>query len=499
MALNHTFENVAKIGFEEAQKDFRASFNALKKHMRIVPNTTANKVIDFVKPINSQSLADAGLKGRGLGVTGGVINTPPTDNKPTNENEVVFLKEHDVAFANGNVDEVDHVYRRNRATPKAVQQGWYRRNSVKEGLQMNLSVPRTDAQVTGKDRAQHIRLIKENMKAWFEINAFSIMLNLMTGTVRENPNIAGFGAEAGAGKLLGFSDKYRNLIYDSFVNTSTVANRKYQAPLTWNSFMYLHADLLNSVMGSETEKSMNANSGVDGAFSGKCIIIISNTAWAMWKDINHEFVGNKDYMGSSMVLGQGEIHEFQKFKFLTVPDGVFQNLTITKVSRDGGVTDNITLDGSGQVSQSSAVMQRTPAGEKDHASHNITFASPIETQMKLSKLVTAEQDKTNNIPGYTDTAGADQAGTKYVNANNLYRAVVFDPKGMNFYEPTALQVKGEAYKDKDKSFEWFYFKQMTLEGLRVWDPLVRELYFTPGIHRDADGAAPEDSPYLWIG
>jgi len=39
-------------------------------------------------------------------------------------------------------------------------------------------------------------------------------------------------------------------------------------------------------------------------------------------------------------------------------------------------------------------------------------------------------------------------------------------------------VELKEYDDFNKTFEKFFYKQVHLESIRVWDPLVRVLYYT---------------------
>ncbi len=467
MPLNHTFENVAQVAFGRVQKDFAVSMNVLKKYFNVRPNTKANQTMDFLGKIDAEAIALAGL----------------SDSPGSDEKKVYKLKGGDPDFTSGNTNTVDHRYRRNRATPNPVQLGWRRRSSDGVGRVLNVSVPRADAQVTGHNHDFLVNKYTERLNEWFQTETLSMFKELLTAPVIENPRIAGFGAEAGRGKEVTLPDRYRNCL----LGKANASNTRVSCPLEVSRFFYLTADLQNSTFGSETESSINRNTGSEEALKGKCTIFTTNTVYAMWKDINQDKIGNRDYMGSSIILGKGKIHEFQNYQFLTVPDEIFGSETLRRDFTWNGATRNgdITIDSSGKVSQTIGSNNKragNTAGEL--IANHLTFTGSKHIASSLSLLGTADQSLATNSGGFnTATANTDVTASSYIDANGMYRAIVFDPKGFQFLSPTNMNVRLKSTDDFTQSYEKFLYKEYHLEGIRIWDPLVRELYFTP---RDLD-------------
>lgn len=419
MALNDTFTNAARMMFRDVKEDFAIAMNPFKKIFNTVPNTKANQFIDFIDTIKTSDLdGSTEAKTLNLGSRAGT-NTPDSSGGVTNQTARPF----------------DDRYRRNRATPEAVQLQWKRRSSDGIGRQLHLSIPRADAQITGHGLDQVMAKYRKRLNQKFNEFYLDMYIELLTASVRENPRIAGYGANAGLGDTVAFKPRYRHIL----AGKSNSAHTAFSAPFDAHAFFYMTSSLQNSVYSTETEQSLNQGTGIDIGSKNKCTIVISNTGYANWKYTNRETIGHRDYMGKGIVLG-AEVHEFQNYRFLCLPD---EKMPAVKQ----------TINNAGTFASA------------------VTFPNPKLWDQQPSLLLGARKSTSNAYGNGGTTAG-------YANANGLHQAIIFDPRAFLFFEPSSLGVELKEYEDFNKTFEKFFYKQVHLESIRVWDPLVRVLYYT---------------------
>jgi len=420
MALNDTFTNAARMMFRDVKEDFAIAMNPFKKIFNTIPNTKANQFIDFIDSIKTSEL-DGSTEAKTLNLSSRAgTNTPDSSGGVTNQTARPF----------------DDRYRRNRATPEAVQLQWKRRSSDGIGRQLHISIPRADAQITGHSLDNVMAKYRKRLNEKFQEFYLDMYIELLTASVRENPRIAGFGANAGLGDTVDFKDTYRHIL----AGKSNSAHTAFSAPFDAHAFFYLTASLQNATYSSETETSLSQGTGIDIGSKDKCTVVISNTGYANWKYTNRNTIGHRDYMGKGIVLG-AEIHEYQNYRFLCLPD--------EKMPAVGtqAITNSTTFNAA------------------------ITFPSPRTWDKQPSLLLGARKSVSNAY-------GSGAANIGYANAQGLHKAIVFDPRAFLFFEPTQLGVELKQYEDFNKTFEKFFYKQVHLESIRVWDPLVREVYYT---------------------
>ena len=432
MALNQTYTNAVQIMLRDLEKEFAVSMNPFEKIFNVGKNDKADQFIDFLGEIQTAELDNSSAAK--------LLQIGDSDTRrvaPTQSTDATF----------------NSPYSRNRETPEAVQLQWKRRSGVGEGRQLHISVPRADAQVTGRSMDKLMTDYKQRFMQKFKEFFLEMFVKQLTAPVYENPQIAGFGANAGKGDRVAFPSIYQHILAGS-VNgknmTTGVVNFgtdvKYAAPLSVTSFYYLTASLRNSVFSSATEESLNRNTGIDTGRK-KCTILINETGYADWKLVNHGLIDNRDYHGKSVILG-AEIHEWQEYRFMVLPDRF-----LPAYSEPAAITDNASFGNA------------------------VTFPNPRTWDNQESLLLGA-----GGKGGSSNTRGngnGNSSGTaSYARAHGLGRAIVFDPRAFIFFRPAALEVPSEMYKDFTKSMERFIYKQVHLESIRIWDPLVRELYYT---------------------
>ena len=436
MALSTSFQNAVQVMFRDLKEEFEASMNPLEKVFNFASNTKRDQFIDFIEPIevldNGQIPNTTGANLRRTGPSTGAAATEiASGSSVAGQEELVYQLDEGGGFTDR--------FRRNRKTPEAVALKWKRRRTSGRGRQLRLIVPRADAQVTGRGLDTVMSKYKKKMLAWFQRETLDMMQTLITADVKEDPSIAGFnGTSNGAGKTVTFNHKYRHLLKDM---GRTGSNATFTAPFDIARTFFLTAQMQDDTMASETEDSLNQSTGTNG-LNKKLCILCSNRGYAGWKYHNRDEIGNKDYFGSSIILGSGRIHEFREYKFITLPDELMQGAET--------VSDGNLVAGS------------------------VYFPAPKHWDSYPTPLLNASRDASDH-----EFAGGRPVNGQFAKPNSLERALIFDPRAVMFWRPSVLGVELEHYRDKDRTMEHNFYKQFQVEAVRIWDPLVRELYFTP--------------------
>lgn len=405
-----SYNKGVKVSFRKILKEFNTSVNVLMKYFKKEGNMVFKDQVTFVKKVTSQSSSAADIMG--------IMLKTPAPKVPT--------------------------YRR-------------RTNNIEEEV-IHIVNPRAHAKTLGISVENLVELETSLARDALARGGINIILKLLQGTYKEDtltrvvdqtrqgfPNIAEFDELNGINTTSNpFSNNFRHLIKgpentigntQGFVQTT---GKLFKAPPLAEGFFYLTAALANFKQVSMTNPGMNQGTG--SPTKARCLAILNNTGWAVWKESNLPKIGNRDYFGKDVVLGMGKIFSFQEYDFLVLPDDLFPNAT-------GLATSAIDND--------------------DKFNAAVTFPDPEAWDNYSIRLLNATKSAANN-----------NQRASFANSVGMYRMLIVDPMAFRLMEPKQLQVPLRQYEDKDYSFEKLTFGKMSMEGTRIWDDLVREIYFT---------------------
>lgn len=437
-----TYRHSAKVKFAKMFSDFQTTMNPLQKYFPMPESIARESFFDFVEKLT------------------------------------------DAAGDSPAAKRIESPFEINQATPGAVVPTWRRKitNVVSEDL--HISIPRAHGRTLGKTLPELLDIYGKQMTYEMARSSLRMMLKLLTFPYKINPIISG-NAVGANGTIEYFEDKYRHMFrYPEGTSGTVTANvnttsKRYRSPMDIQKFFHITALLQNYTGIGANTAGINKGTGVD---QGKCLVICNNTTFAIFMDINTDKIGNADYFGKSILIGNAKIFSFQAFDFLVLPDDQFSNADArVTVAPDGGypgspaASRTASLSGAQFLAPFAQNLDPTNVNYEQVAaplggSNNpdlVTFPLPTAWDGIAARVLTADKGTSNNniSTGYAQTVG-------------LHKFLIVHPNGFAFQKPKQFNFDPIVYKDKDKKFEQFKYAQWSMEGIRLFPGLVRELYCT---------------------
>ena len=344
-------------------------------------------------------------------------------------------------------DPIDNPYQLPQPTGDAKVPSYFRRTNEIRSQKIHIANPRGVAKVLSESVES---LVERDLK--LARNAFAeaqlkMMLDLLTATYYENPLTRQRDGtlervNPAAPTAVPFKKEFQHLFKgkDGKKETPATATNVFQAFPNVDGFFFLTGSLAEYKQTSMLDGDLSAGSGTKNP-KNRCLIIMTNTGYAIWKKSNVPKIGNRDYFGKDVMLGVGKITSFQDYDLLVIPDEYLPKYNV-------------------------AAYDTTAKIDADFA-NALTFPDPARWNEIDTDLLTAVQGAANrNVVG------------GYAYPHQLHQAIVVDQAAMRFMNPTQLQVKLHQYVDTTTSMEKYIYGETSMEATRIWDGLVRRFFFT---------------------
>lgn len=335
------------------------------------------------------------------------------------------------------------------ATPAAQIPTWRRRVNQYLESPLHVAVPRVDAKRLGKTHPVLVDEYSSLFRMEMAREAIRMTLKLLQESYVENPAIAD---QTTAGVTHVFPDASEHM----FASSGTLINataKTVAIPPRLNQWWYLTNSLANArQIGIARGGQLSEGTGIP---KKKCLVICSNTAFTLWKDSNADLVANRDTFGKDVYLGMGKLYDFQEYSFLTLPD-TFMPRTTQAV-----LTNSVATGGIGKTTLRFPI----PSTWTSLETPLLTGASAPKTGGTVAQGQIRQTDNQNDVENH-------------VLPVNTYPMLVVEPNAFRLGMPKQTQVPLTEYRDFKISFEKFIFGNLAMEGVRLFDSLVRRLWVT---------------------
>ena len=428
-----SYKHSSKVKFKAHQREFQVTVDPLTKRFKMEDEIARNSFFDFVGPVESH--ANRGTTRRGFA---GQVGS---------ETEKDFLTP----------------FRVNADTPDAVVPKWRRRVNAILSDKLRISIPRAHAKTLGRSVDSLVDIYKKEMMSAMARSYLQQTLALITFPYVESPIIRVAGAvSTGVPTTQYFSDKYRHMFKYPETNYVSASPKTYKSPGKVQKFFYLTASLQNYMKIGANTAGINAESGIK---RGKCLFICNNTAWAVWKDVNFDIIGHRDYFGKPIALGMAKLYEFQDYEFLVLPDDIFLNVTTNTADIASEAVFDRTFEWNLDPTNDNYLTVKRAGGT--NSPRAVTFPNPAAWDGLTGQLLDA-------VKG----AGNMNTFDNHALTTNMYKFLVVETNGFRLQKPQQFNFAPILYKDKDKSFETFQYGEWSMEGIRPYDGLCREVYMS---------------------
>ena len=366
-------------------------------------------------------------------------------------------------------------------TPNAQTPSWRRRRNRLMEAPIHIAIPRADAKRLGVTHPILVSEYEGLMKKAMARVQIGMMMRMFTNDFVDNPVMEdGATSTQQHTDIFGATNEHMfagNAATDTTPGSAASKAGVFSAPPRIAEWFYLTASLANArKLGIARGGMLSEDTGVKKA--SKCLVICSNTAFAHWKRINVDIIGNRDTFGKDVYLGEGKLYDFQEYSFLTLPDEYVPQAVSQVI---GGNTFN---DAYGSVEPSSDFTANDEAriGFAGGGFRTlIQFPKPSTWAGMPTPLLTARIDR--NAPNAPTTS---YAGTvtdvvdddNHCSIRNMFPMYVIEPNAMRFQSPKQLIVPAKSYSDFTKSMETFVFQNSAIEGIRLFTPLLRRVWMT---------------------